>query len=83
MGKTYSAAKAIPNTPSHLQSSNLRIAISAAMKRHGIAKTRFGRDAVRDPRFVLDVFRYNREPRPETAARVRAYIASLDGEAAR
>jgi hypothetical protein len=53
------------------------------MKRHGIAKTRFGRDAVRDPRFVLDVFRYNRQPRPETAARVRAYIASLDGEAAR
>jgi hypothetical protein len=59
------------------------MAISAAMKRHGIAQTRFGRDAVRDPRFVLDVLRYNREPRPETAARVRAYIASLDREAAR
>jgi hypothetical protein len=72
-----------PRSNPSLPSTNLRMAISAAMKRHGIAQTRFGRDAVRDPRFVLDVLRYNREPRPETAARVRAYIASLDREAAR
>ena len=35
--------------------------------------TRFGRDAVGDPRFVFDL-RRGREPRPETVARVRAYL---------
>lgn len=37
------------------------------------APTRFGRDAVRDPRFVLDL-RNGREPRRRTVARVLGYI---------
>ncbi len=36
--------------------------------------TRFGRDAVRDPRFVLDL-RNGREPRRCTVMRVLTYIA--------
>ena len=37
------------------------------------APTRFGRDAVGDPRFVFDL-RRGREPRPRTAKRVRAFL---------
>lgn len=39
------------------------------------APTRFGRDAVGDPRFVFDL-RRGREPRPDTIARVRAFLES-------
>ena len=35
--------------------------------------TRFGRQAVGDPRFVFDL-RNGRDPRPETVERVRAYL---------
>lgn len=35
--------------------------------------TRFGREAVRDPRFVFDL-RRGREPRTETEQRVRAFL---------
>ena len=35
--------------------------------------TRFGREAVGDPRFVFDL-RNGREPRPTTIQRVRAYL---------
>lgn len=35
--------------------------------------TRFGRDAVGDPRFVFDL-RNGRDPRPATVQRVRAYL---------
>ena len=35
--------------------------------------TRFGREAVGDPRFVFDL-RNGRDPRPGTEARVRAYL---------
>ena len=38
-----------------------------------VAPTRFGRDAVGDPRFVFDL-RNGRDPRPRTIARVRAYL---------
>jgi hypothetical protein len=38
-----------------------------------VPPTRFGRDAVGDPRFVFDL-RNGREPRPQTVARVRAYL---------
>lgn len=38
-----------------------------------IAPTRFGRDAVGDPRFVFDL-RRGREPRAVTVKRVRAYL---------
>ena len=35
--------------------------------------TRFGRDAVRDPRFVFDL-RRGREPRQKTIAKVRSFL---------
>jgi 2,4-dienoyl-CoA reductase-like NADH-dependent reductase (Old Yellow Enzyme family) len=35
--------------------------------------TRFGREAVRDPRFVFDL-RHGREPRIETERRVLAFL---------
>ena len=38
-----------------------------------VAPTRFGRDAVGDPRFVFDL-RRGREPRAGTVKRVRAYL---------
>jgi hypothetical protein len=41
-----------------------------------IAPTRFGRDALGDPRFVFDL-RNGRDPRPETVARVRAYLDAV------
>jgi hypothetical protein len=39
--------------------------------------TRFGRDAVGDPRFVFDL-RNGRDPRPRTVARVVAYLESAE-----
>ncbi len=47
--------------------------IEKFLNRKDIAPTRFGRDAVGDPRFVFDL-RQGREPRPETARRVRAFL---------
>jgi hypothetical protein len=41
-----------------------------------VAPTRFGREAVGDPRFVFDL-RNGREPRPQTVARVQAYLEAL------
>lgn len=38
-----------------------------------ISAARFGRDAMRDPRFVFDL-RKGREPRRDTVSRVRAYL---------
>ena len=43
------------------------------LRRSQTAPTRFGRDAVGDPRFVFDL-RKGREPRPVTAARVRQFL---------
>lgn len=43
------------------------------LRQNGTAPTRFGRDAVGDPRFVLDL-RNGRDPRPRTVARVRAFL---------
>jgi hypothetical protein len=43
------------------------------LRRSQTAPTRFGRDAVGDPRFVFDL-RRGREPRPRTIARVRAFL---------
>lgn len=60
------------------QSPNLRLAIRAAMRRYDISATRFGRDAMNDPRFVLDLWN-GRDVRPATEARARAYIATLEG----
>lgn len=46
------------------------------LRRREVAPTRFGRDAVGDPRFVFDL-RNGREPRPRTIQRVRAYLEAV------
>lgn len=61
-----------------LLSANIRTAVSAAIRLYGVAPSRFGRDALRDPAFVIDLLRRDRHPRPATEAKVRAYIASLN-----
>ena len=43
------------------------------LRRTGMPATKFGRLAVNDPRFVLDL-RMGREPRSHTAARVISFI---------
>lgn len=43
------------------------------LRRYDTAPTRFGRDAVGDPRFVFDL-RNGRDPRPRTVERVLAYL---------
>ena len=48
------------------------------LKRSGTPPTRFGREALRDPRFVFDL-RSGREPRAATVRRVEAF---LDGREA-
>ncbi len=47
--------------------------IEKYLKRSGTPATRFGREAVHDPRFVLDL-RKGREPRQGTARRVQDFI---------
>jgi 2,4-dienoyl-CoA reductase-like NADH-dependent reductase (Old Yellow Enzyme family) len=47
--------------------------IERHLRRTGTAVTRFGREAVNDPRFVLDL-RNGRELRSATQARVLAYL---------
>ena len=56
--------------------------IERHLRNSGTAPTRFGRDAVGDPRFVLDL-RIGREPRATTSERVAAYIAEREAETAR
>jgi len=43
------------------------------LRQSDIAPTRSGKTAMGDPRFVFDL-RNGRNPRPETVARVRAYL---------
>jgi hypothetical protein len=45
------------------------------IRQSGMPPSRFGREAVNDPRFVHDL-RLGREPRPKTAARVAAWLAA-------
>ena len=45
------------------------------LRRSDIAPTRFGREAMGDPRFVFDL-RNGRDPRPRTVERVLAYLES-------
>ncbi|MBV9842412.1 MAG: hypothetical protein JOY99_12935 [Sphingomonadaceae bacterium] len=47
-------------------------------ERHGIAHSRFGRDAVNDPALIADM-RNGRRLRPETRSRVAAHLAALEG----
>ena len=52
---------------------NLLRRIELHLRRSGTAPTRFGRDAMGDPRFVFDL-RRGREPRPRVTARIGAYL---------
>lgn len=47
--------------------------IERHLRAHKMSPTRFGRESVGDPRFVLDL-RAGREPRSATVKRVTAYI---------
>lgn len=51
--------------------------IEKHLKDNHISATRFGRRAVGDPRFVLDL-RLGRRPRRRTIERLEAYIASVE-----
>ena len=46
------------------------------LKISNMPATKFGREALRDPRFVFDL-RSGREPRPQTIARVRAFLEAF------
>ncbi|WP_374405023.1 hypothetical protein [Pelagerythrobacter sp.] len=51
--------------------------IEKFLRAHGVAPTTFGRWAVKDPRFVFDL-RNGREPRADTEAHVRSFIAAFE-----
>jgi 2,4-dienoyl-CoA reductase-like NADH-dependent reductase (Old Yellow Enzyme family) len=53
--------------------------IETFLRQTGIPPTRFGRDAVRDPRIVFDM-RNGREPSERMCRRLNHYIASHSGE---
>ncbi len=57
---------------------SLLFQIERCVRRTQLTPTRFGRDAVGDPRLVFDL-RRGREPRPATAARIKAFINSVTG----
>lgn len=50
------------------------------LRRTGTPPTKFGREAVRDPRFVLDL-RLGREPGPDISRRVVDYVARREAGA--
>ena len=52
---------------------HIRRRVEKYLRRTRTAPTRFGREVLGDPRFVFDL-RKGREPREETAARVRAWL---------
>jgi 2,4-dienoyl-CoA reductase-like NADH-dependent reductase (Old Yellow Enzyme family) len=52
--------------------------IEKYLKRSGTPATRFGREAVHDPRFVTDL-RNGREPRRATTMRVHHFLDSREG----
>lgn len=57
-------------------------ALLQTIERHiratGVPPTRFGRDAVGDPRLIGDL-RNGREARPRTAARILEFIDRVEG----
>ena len=50
------------------------------LRRSGMPATRFGREAIRDPRFVWDL-RNGREPRATTVRRISDFIERNEGGA--
>lgn len=53
--------------------------IERHLRQSGTPPTKFGREAVHDPRFVFDL-RKGREPRSCTTSRVAAYLDRLEQE---
>ena len=51
--------------------------IELHLQKRRMAPTRFGRDAVNDPRFVFDL-REGRRPRDQTARKVCAFLDRYD-----
>ena len=49
------------------------------LRRSGASPTRFGREALRDPRFVVDL-RNGRRPRAATLRRVAAYLDQAEAQ---
>ncbi len=62
------------NTGAHLRAPLTLNTILRFCEDNSMAPTRFGREAVGDPRLVIDM-RNGREPTPRVAERVRAFIA--------
>lgn len=61
---------------------HLLSSIEKFLRRSGTPPTRFGREAMGDPRFVLDL-RNGREPRASTVCKVRDYLAQQQTEGGR
>ena len=55
---------------------NLLREVEKFLKISDMPAAKFGREAVKDPRFVFDL-RNGREPRPRTIARVRAFLEAF------
>src|SRR5436309_11364153 len=55
-------------------------AIEGFCRRHDMAETRFGREAVANPNFIRGL-REDRSPTLETLGKVKAYMARTDAEA--
>ncbi|MDP9422614.1 MAG: hypothetical protein M3Q19_07260 [Pseudomonadota bacterium] len=55
---------------------NLLREVEKFLKVSDMPAARFGRESVKDPRFVFDL-RNGREPRPRTIARVRAFLEAF------
>ena len=54
--------------------------IERFLRKSDMPATRFGRETVRDPRFVFDL-RSGREPRSETVRRVHDWLDAREGQA--
>ena len=59
---------------------HLKRRIQLFMEREGMAPTRFGREAVGDPRLIFDM-RNGRELRNSTIARIQAWLDSQEKQA--
>ncbi len=60
----------------------LLLQVEKCLRATALTPTRFGRDAIGDPRLVFDL-RRGREPRQRTADRIRAYISAVSEGMAR
>lgn len=56
--------------------------IESFLRRTGMPPARFGREAVRDPRFVFDL-RKGREPSARTQRRIAYFMDAYEGSAAK